>query len=144
MISALDGVPESLPALVRAARISERAAAAGFDWSRIEDIRAKIDEELLELDAAMLGAHCTAAPAVVEEFGDLLIALVNLSRHLQFDAETALRAASAKFERRFRHMEALALAKGFALTALTASEWDELWCEAKRAAPFSRDSLTRA
>ena len=144
MGSLLDGVPEALSALERATRISERAAAAGFDWSRIEEIRAKITEELLELDSALADAHLTATPAVIEEFGDLLVALVNLSRHLQFDAEAALRAASRKFEQRFRHMEASALAKGCKLTSLTAAEWDDLWREAKRSEVFSRDSLTRA
>ena len=133
MGSLLDGVPEALSALERATRISECAAAAGFDWSRIEEIRAKITEELLELDTALADGQLTATPAVIEEFGDLLVALVNLSRHLRFDAEAALRAASQKFEQRFRHMEARALAKGCKLNSLTAAEWDDLWNEAKRA-----------
>ena len=133
MTSVLGEVPQELPALSRATRISENAAAVGFDWTSIADIRAKIAEELAELDAALADSGHTASAHVVEEFGDLLVALVNLSRHLKIDAEGALKAASAKFERRFRHMEALAAAQGRALESLSAAQWDELWCEAKRA-----------
>ena len=143
MGSVLGDLPDELPALARATRISDRAAAAGFDWARIEDIRAKITEELAELDAALSDACGSASPAVIEEFGDLLVALVNLSRHLRFDAEGALKAASSKFEQRFRHMETLAQARGRALNSLSAAEWDELWCEAKRMPSFSQDSLVR-
>jgi uncharacterized protein YabN with tetrapyrrole methylase and pyrophosphatase domain len=143
VISALSHLPDGLPALARARRISERAAAVGFDWTCVDDIRAKIAEELAEFDAALVAANGTASPAVIEEFGDLLVALVNLSRHLQFDAEAALQAAISKFERRFRHMETLAQARGRALNSLSAAEWDELWCEAKRVLSFSQDSLAR-
>jgi nucleoside triphosphate diphosphatase len=132
VISALSNLAEGLPALVRATRVSEQAAAVGFDWVCIEDIRAKITEELAELDSALAAANGTPSSAVIEEFGDLLVALVNLSRRLQFDAEGALQAGSSKFERRFRYMETLAQARGRALNSLSAAEWDELWCEAKR------------
>lgn len=135
MTSALGEVPQDLPALTRATRISERAAALGFDWTCLADIRAKVAEELDELDVALAEANQQCSPAVTEEFGDLLVALVNLGRHLRMDPEGALRAASAKFERRFVHMENLAAARGRALGSLSAAEWDELWGEAKRAAP---------
>lgn len=133
MTSAIGKVPEDLPALTRAIRISERAAAVGFDWVCIADIRAKISEELAELDEALKNSNQRSSAEVVEEFGDLLVALVNLSRRLRMDPEAALRAASVKFERRFTHMESLAAARGRALQTLSAAEWDELWNEAKRA-----------
>ena len=133
MASALGEVPRELPALVRATRISERAAAVGFDWTCIADIRAKIAEELAELDVALTESGQRASADVIEEYGDLLVALVNLSRHLRMDAEETLKAASDKFERRFRHMEAEAAARGRHLEGLSAAEWDELWCQAKRA-----------
>lgn len=113
-------------------RISELAANVGFDWTSIDDIRAKVAEELAEIDEALSQSGGKASAAVVEELGDLLVALVNLSRHLRIDAESALLAASAKFDRRFRHMESLAAARGRALASLSAAEWDELWREAKR------------
>jgi nucleoside triphosphate diphosphatase len=123
----LGGVPQALPALMRAAKLGRRAARVGFDWPDAAGARAKVCEELAELDAAL--AHDTAAAA--GELGDLLFAIVNLSRHLQIDPETALRGANAKFESRFRHMEQLARERGLTLERLTASEWDELWREAK-------------
>lgn len=122
---ALAGVPAALPALMRAAKLGRRAARVGFDWPDAAGVRAKITEELGELDAAA-GSDATA-----EELGDLLFAVVNLSRHLEVDAESALRRANAKFERRFRRMETLAAARGQALASLTADEWDALWREAK-------------
>jgi uncharacterized protein YabN with tetrapyrrole methylase and pyrophosphatase domain len=133
--SALGEVPKDLPALTRATRISERAAALGFDWTCLADIRAKVAEELAELDVALAEAGQQCSPAVTEEFGDLLVALVNLSRHLRMDPESALRAASSKFERRFMHMEKVAAARGRPLGSLSAAEWDGLWGEAKGAAP---------
>ena len=131
MISAIANVPEELPALTRALRISERAAAVGFDWTCLADVRAKIAEELAELDVALAEAGQRCSPEVIEEFGDLMIALVNLSRRLRMDPEAALRAASAKFERRFRCMEAMAAARNRALASFSAEEWEELWCAAK-------------
>ncbi len=133
MRSVLEPLPHSLPALVRATRISEMAARAGFDWVRLADIRDKIAEELGELDEALEESKQCASAAVLEEFGDLLVALVNLSRHLKIDAEQALSAASAKFEQRFRHMEVLARDRKRTLESLSAAEWDELWVEAKGA-----------
>ncbi|MBW1876845.1 MAG: nucleoside triphosphate pyrophosphohydrolase [Deltaproteobacteria bacterium] len=100
--SALDGVPETLPALLRAHRISEKASGAGFDWSEVAGVRAKVDEELRELDQAIAEQD---DQKVGEEFGDLLFTLVNLGRFLPVGAEEALRAATAKFETRFRALE---------------------------------------
>ena len=140
---ALAGVPRALPALMRATKLGRRAARVGFDWADTAGVRAKVDEELAELDAALAesgapGAQTGAAPGarrapgtVADELGDLLFAIVNLSRHLQVDAETALRAANGKFERRFHRMEELARARCVTLERLTALEWDALWGEAK-------------
>ncbi len=133
--STLAGVPAALPALTRAAKLGRRAARVGFDWPDAAGARAKVAEELGELDAA-LSATGTAAPrgagdAAAEELGDLLFAAVNLSRHLDLDAEAALRGANAKFERRFRCMEQRALERGLALERLSAAQWDELWQEVK-------------
>ena len=130
----LAGVPRALPALVRAAKLGRRAARVGFDWPDASGVRAKIDEELAELDAALEAGGAAADRAGNEaaaELGDLLFAVVNLSRHLALDAEGALRGANAKFERRFRNMERLAAERGLALEQLSAAQWDELWRETK-------------
>ena len=139
--SALADVPLALPALARAAKLGRRAARVGFDWTQAREVRAKVVEELAELDAA-LGERLTDARAgqapraeVVEEFGDLLFALVNWGRHLRIDAEAALRAANQKFVQRFRHMESVARARGLDLQALSADAWEELWRGAKDVPP---------
>ena len=128
--SVLDGVPRALPALVRAAKLGRRAARLGFDWPDAHGARAKLDEELSELDAA-IGRPDRAA--VAAEFGDVLLALSNLARHLEVDAESALRAANARFERRFRHVERRHLASGVGDLATLESYWTEAK-EAERAA----------
>jgi MazG family protein len=128
--SALADVPKALPALSRAAKLGRRAARVGFDWQEPGQVRDKVIEELGEVDEALAaGAHSR----VTEELGDLLFAIANWTLHLKIDPEEALRAANAKFERRFRHMESLARARGTKLEALTAAEWDELWRQAKEA-----------
>ncbi|HXS26302.1 MAG TPA: nucleoside triphosphate pyrophosphohydrolase [Steroidobacteraceae bacterium] len=123
----LADVPRALPALRRAEKLGKRASRVGFDWSSAADVREKVLEELRELDAACGHAH------TVEELGDLLFAVANWARHLRVDAEGALRAANAKFERRFAAMERLARERGLALPALSAAEWDALWREVKAA-----------
>ena len=121
---ALDGVAIGLPALTRAEKLQKRAARTGFDWTDPADARAKIDEELAEVESA------TSADHRAEEIGDLLFATVNWSRKLGIDPETALRAANAKFERRFRAMEAQA---GDAFNSLSLDEQEELWVAVKSA-----------
>ncbi|HKT71595.1 MAG TPA: nucleoside triphosphate pyrophosphohydrolase [Steroidobacteraceae bacterium] len=130
--SALADVPHALPGLTRAAKLGKRAARVGFDWSDAGQVREKVAEELAEVDAALAAASQPNAPEVVEELGDLLFALTNWSLHLKIDAEQALRAANAKFERRFRRMEALAREQGQALSTLTFGQWESLWRQAKR------------
>ncbi|MFL6735586.1 MAG: nucleoside triphosphate pyrophosphohydrolase, partial [Sphingomonas sp.] len=120
--SALAGVALALPALERAAKLQRRAARIGFDWPDEAGPRAKIDEELAELDAE------SDHDRMLEELGDLLFAVVNLARHLNIEAEAALREANAKFERRFRAIEE---APGFA--GLSLDEKEELWDAAKKA-----------
>jgi ATP diphosphatase len=123
-VSALDGVTRALPALLRAEKLQARAARANFDWPDIAGIRAKVDEELAEFDAATSPEHRT------EEAGDLLFVITNLLRRHDIDAEAALRAGNAKFERRFRAMEDLA-GPGFA--ALPLMEQEALWQQVKAA-----------
>ena len=132
----LAGVPRALPALMRAAKLGARAARVGFDWRDAGEVRAKIQEELEELEHALAAAGRRAGAVdspdtVADELGDLLFTVVNLSRHLEVDAESALRAANAKFERRFALMETLARTRGLELERLSAAEWDALWREAK-------------
>ncbi|WP_423602812.1 nucleoside triphosphate pyrophosphohydrolase [Sphingomonas sp. MS122] len=119
---ALDGVAIGLPALTRAEKLQKRAARTGFDWPDPSGARAKIDEELAEVEAA---DDATRA----EEIGDLLFAVVNWSRKLGIDPEAALRAANAKFEGRFRAMETEA---GDAFAGLSLDAKEELWVAAKR------------
>jgi nucleoside triphosphate diphosphatase len=138
-VSALADVPRGLPALVRAAKLGKRAGRVGFDWPDAAQVREKVLEELQEVDAALAAtagrggadAGAGAAPAVVEEMGDLLFAVANWSRHLNFDAEVALRAANSKFERRFRDMEALARERALPLETLSPPQWESLWEESK-------------
>jgi MazG family protein len=130
---ALGGVPRALPALTRALKLGKRAARVGFDWPDAREVRAKVLEELHELDAALAqaGDQASASAAAADELGDVLFSLVNWGRHLELDPEAALRAANAKFARRFACMETLARERGLELTALVAAEWDALWREAK-------------
>src|SRR5690606_16990653 len=104
--SLLDGVPRALPALDQAFRYQERAARVGFDWPDIAPVRAKVEEELAEIDAAETPDHLAA------EVGDLLFALVNWARWLGVEPESALRGANTRFYRRFRHIERAAAAQG--------------------------------
>jgi MazG family protein len=123
----LDDVPLALPALARAAKLGKRAGRVGFDWPDATGVRAKIEEELREIEAVSEEHHAHRA----EELGDLLFAVANWSRHLEVDPEESLRLANAKFERRFRAMEKLAAERALVLKALTPAEWDGLWNEVK-------------
>lgn len=120
--SALAGVALALPALERAAKLQRRAARTGFDWPDPSGPRAKIDEELAELDAE------TDHPRKLDELGDLLFAVVNLARHLNVEPEAALREANTKFERQFRAIE-----KTPDFANLSLEEKERLWSEAKQA-----------
>ncbi len=125
--SVLEGVARSLPALLRAEKLQKRAARVGFDWPEREGVFAKIAEETAELKAEL----AKEAPEPREEMGDLLFACVNLARHLGVDAEAALRAANAKFERRFRRMETLLEVTGEASEGAPLERLEVLWEQAK-------------
>ena len=132
--SALDGVPETLPALLKAQRSQEKAARVGFDWKDASGPLAKIREELAELEEAVAESKDTALDVhVKEELGDLLFSVANLARHLKADSESALEGTTAKFSRRFRAVEAAAKAAGRDLKSMTLAEMDALWNEAKKA-----------
>jgi len=120
--SALAGVALALPALERAAKLQRRAARLGFDWPNAAGPRAKIDEELAELEAE------TKHNRKLDELGDLLFAVVNLARHLNVEPEAALREANRKFEQRFRVIEQ---EPGF--EAMSLDEKEALWVRAKKA-----------
>jgi MazG family protein len=129
--SLLDGVALGFPALVRAQKIQKKAAKAGFDWRRPEDVVEKIREEIDEVEAEIpLRRQEGVTDRLTEEVGDLLFAVVNLSRALGNDAESALREATRKFERRFREMESF-LPEGRKFSELSFDEMNALWDEVK-------------
>lgn len=138
--SVLDDVPRTLPALSRAAKLSKRAARVGFDWPDSRGVLAKIREELTEVEAALAeGQHEEAC----EEVGDLLFAVVNLSRTLKADPERYLRATNAKFEQRFRYVESALRTDGHLPDEVDLATMEHYWQEAKRQSgepPISRSS----
>jgi len=127
--SALDGVALALPAALRAEKLQKRAARVGFDWPDVEGPAQKLVEEIGELAEAETEQHR------FEEAGDMLFAAVNLVRAYGIPAEEALRAANAKFERRFAGMEALAKARGLDFASLTLDEQEALWVDVKTSEP---------
>jgi MazG family protein len=135
--SALAGVPVALPGLSRASKLGRRAATVGFDWPDMAGVRAKVDEELAELDAALAHRSATASPAadaaVAAEMGDLLFTVANWCRHLNLDPETCVRAASTRFERRFHSVESQVEAGGGDWAAHDAATLDTFWRRAKAA-----------
>lgn len=134
--SALDGVPPTLPALLKAQRSQEKAARVGFDWKDAKGPLAKIREELAELEEAVAASDDTALdPHVKEELGDLLFSVTNLARHLKADSESALEGATAKFARRFRAVESGAKEAGRDLKGMSLAEMEALWDAAKGKAP---------
>lgn len=126
----LDDVPLGLPALTRARKLQQRASRVGFDWPDIRGVVAKVSEEFEEVEQAVAGGN---PREVSEELGDLLFACVNWARHLGVDPESALRAASGKFERRFGYIERTLSEQGVAIESASLAQMDDLWDEAKRA-----------
>lgn len=124
----LGGVPRSLPAMVKAYRMGEKAAGAGFDWEQKEDVWDKVREELGEVEAEMKSGSKTDLEG---EFGDLLFALVNACRLYGVDPESALERTNKKFIQRFNYMEERAAAKGHTLHEMSLGAMEELWQEAK-------------
>ena len=135
----LDGIPTGFPALMQAQKISRKAVSVGFEWDTLEDVWGKVDEEIAELRDAFASAPKTdkgkvteGAKAEVElEFGDVLFTLVNVARKMGVDAESALRASSAKFRRRWAFIEGAAWAQNRTVDELSMDEMQALWDEAK-------------
>jgi nucleoside triphosphate diphosphatase len=124
----LDGVAQGLPALMRAVKLQNRAAQVGFDWPSTDEVLDKLIEEAGELTEAR---DSLTEAEITEEFGDLLFVVTNLARHLKVDPEAALRAANAKFTRRFGRIEALLAAEGRTPVDSDLAEMDRLWDQAK-------------
>jgi ATP diphosphatase len=125
----LDDIPVSLPALTRAQKIQKRASRVGFDWADVAGVFEKLEEEICELKEALVEGE---KAAIESELGDVLFCVVNLARHLDFDAETAMRGATRKFEGRFRLMEEQAIASGSRLEDESVSTLEARWQTAKR------------
>jgi tetrapyrrole methylase family protein/MazG family protein len=127
--SILGGIPKGFPSLLRAAKMSKKAARAGFDWERTEQVLGKVEEELSELKEAMTQGD----PAPMEhELGDVLFSLVNLARFLGLNAEVAMVSANDRFERRFREMEKIAEKTGCSIEKADMDTLDRLWEMAKK------------
>jgi len=133
--SLLDGVSSKAPALMEAHQLSTKAARVGFDWKELEDIFAKLEEELGELRTAIQTHSASNNEAdhtrVREELGDLLFAVTNIARHLKVEPEAALKLTNRKFRRRFRYIEKKLRERGQTFDATTLDEMEALWQEAK-------------
>ncbi len=132
--SLLGKMPASLPALTAAYRTQEKAGSVGFDWPRVEDVVAKIEEELDEVKAELAARSSTsgdAPPRLAAEIGDLLFAVANLARFVRVDPERELRATVSRFRARFQHIEDELERRGSHPTKATLAEMDQLWEEAK-------------
>lgn len=126
--SVLGGVPKSLPALVKASRIQDKAAGVGFDWDNIDDVFAKVKEEIEELHAEVKARKHTAIEA---EFGDVLFSLINYARFLKVNPEDALERTNKKFIARFQYLERKAAESAKSLRDMTLAEMETYWQEAK-------------
>ena len=126
--SVLGGVPKSLPALVKATRIQDKAAGVGFDWDNIDDVFAKIKEEIDELHAEV---KAQKQSNIESEFGDVLFSLINYARFLKVNPEDALERTNRKFIARFQYLEEKATAQGKSLKDMTLQEMETYWQEAK-------------
>ncbi len=127
--SVLSGVPKSLPAVVKATRIQEKAKQVGFEWENKEDVWKKVEEEIQELHVAVAQND---TEHIEEEFGDVMFSLINYARFLQIDAEGVLEKTNKKFISRFKSMEEEASGQGKALSEMSLNDMDELWNEVKR------------
>jgi MazG family protein len=130
--SVLSGVPVSLPAVVKATRLQEKAKQVGFEWDNRDQVWDKVSEETQELHEAVAANE---PDKIEEEFGDLLFSLINYARFLQIDAENALEKTNKKFISRFTRMEQAASQKGKALADMTLAEMDAIWNEIKKQNP---------
>lgn len=126
--SVLEGVPKSLPALIKAQRMQEKAAGVGFDWKEKKEVIEKLNEELEELDQALEAQNKSA---IEEEFGDVLFSLINYARFININPETALERTNKKFIKRFQYIEDKAKASKRSIADLNLDEMEALWQEAK-------------
>jgi tetrapyrrole methylase family protein/MazG family protein len=126
--SVLEGVPRNLPSLIRARHLQERAAKVGFDWKHLNETLQKLDEEIDEFKESLKKEN---AVKIEEELGDLFFMLVNISRFLGVDPDTALRKTISKFIHRFRHIEEQAAGAGRSLSDMSLDEMESLWQESK-------------
>ena len=126
--SLLSGVPASLPALLKASRLTEKAARVGFDWENTDDVFSKLEEETGELKEAIARGE---RDSILHEMGDLLFTLANIARRLEVNAEEALQATNRKFTRRFQHIEQALREQSRTFDQSTLEELDQLWTEAK-------------
>ncbi|MGA2191823.1 MAG: nucleoside triphosphate pyrophosphohydrolase [Nitrospirota bacterium] len=126
--SILEGVPKELPALIRAHRLQERAARVGFNWEKVEDVAAKLDEEVGEFKRTLSGED---PERIEDELGDIFFVLVNIARFVGVNPEDALRKTISKFISRFQYIEEEAARAGRELSSMSLSEMDDLWKEAK-------------
>ncbi|GGG80062.1 nucleoside triphosphate pyrophosphohydrolase [Edaphobacter dinghuensis] len=131
--SLLDDIPRTMPAMLEASKLGSRAAKVGFDWPNADGLFDKLQEETAELQAELSNGQSFASPAAEEELGDMLFTVVNLARHLKIDPESALRSCNAKFRHRFAAMESAA-GDADVLAALTPTQLEELWSQAKNKA----------
>jgi ATP diphosphatase len=127
--SALDDVPQALPAMLRAAKLQKRAANRRFDWPHVDGVFDKLAEEIAELQEAR---HSNDAAAVQDELGDVMFTMVNLARHLQVEPEQALRQANRKFEQRFRLLEQRIAADGLAMENVDTDQLEQYWQQVKQ------------
>jgi len=130
--SALEGVPISLPSLLKAERIQEKASRVGFDWTDKNDVWAKVEEEFEELKTELKSQEKDNCRRKEEEFGDLIFAIVNAARFEKIVPEQALQKANNKFTRRFQYVENKAAENGLKLSEMTLEEMNQLWDEVKK------------
>ena len=130
--SVIGGVPKSLPAMVKAMRLQEKAKQVGFEWDNTEQVWEKVEEEMTELKSAIAGGNHAE---MEEEFGDVVFSLINYARFLQIDAENALEKTNKKFIHRFTQMEEKALQSGKNLNDMTLQEMDAIWNLIKQQRP---------
>lgn len=124
----MSGIPEAMPAILKAMSMQQKARGCGFDWEKREDVWSKVEEELAEVQQA---CNEGSKSEIEEEFGDLLFAVINASRLYDIDAEKALNDSCSKFRRRFSYIEENTIKKGLKINDLSLSEMDKLWDEAK-------------
>jgi len=127
--SVLSGVPKTLPAVIKATRMQEKAKQVGFEWKKIEDVWEKVNEEIHELQAAI---KANQQQQIEEEFGDVLFSLINYARFLNIDAEAALEKTNQKFKNRFQQIESIAKTQGKTLTEMSLEEMDTIWNQIKK------------